>query len=126
MHRHHCPTTAAERGACELDAECDRFVAGLRPSARHLLTTRGLLAAADMAGHQPNEEASFEWSMRPDDGVIPADATIYTDGSMVDGPTKALGRVGFGFAAYDNEGTLIAKAFGTPPRWIDSVPGAEA
>ena len=63
--------------------------------------------------------------MRPSDGVIDTSGTVYTDGSMVDGPSKDLGRVGFGFAAYDIEGKMVAKAYGTPPRWIDSVPGAE-
>ena len=44
---------------------------------------------------------------------------------MVDGPSQAVGRVGFGFAAYDKEGNITAKAYGTPPGWIESVPGAE-
>ena len=68
----------------------------------------------------------MDWESRPEDWIIPAGSTIYTDGSMIDGPTRTLSRVGFGFAGYDEEGNVIAKAFGTPPAWIDTVPGAEA
>ena len=45
---------------------------------------------------------------------------------MVDGPSSAIGRVGFGLVALNCKGEVTAKAFGTPQSWIDSVPGAEA
>ena len=108
------------------DKECDILVQKLGSDAKQLLSTRALIAAVDVSGHLANLEGYFEWELRPPDGVIPSGSTVFTDGSMIDGPTKTIGRVGFGMAAFDNEGILIAKAFGTPPRWIDSVPGAEA
>ena len=50
---------------------------------------------------------------------------ICTDGSMIDGPTKVISRVGFGVVAYDENGEVTVKAYGASPSWIDSVPGAE-
>ena len=79
--------------------ECDKFVSRLKPHARLLLATKALLAKTDMTDHQPNEEETFVWVLRPPHGVISASDTIYTDGSMVDGPTKEMGRVGYGFVA---------------------------
>ena len=64
--------------------------------------------------------------IRPPDGIIDSNAVMYTDGSMVDGPSSAIGRVGFGIVALNEEGEVTAKAFGTPPGWINTVPGAEA
>ena len=96
------------------------------PASRHLLDTRGLLAAVELREHRPSVEGTFVWLTRPDDGIINADCTVYTDGSMIDGPYKATGRVGFGIVAYDADGVLVAKGHGTPPCWIDTVPGAEA
>ena len=108
-----------------MDDKCCKFIDNMLPSARHLLTTKALLATTDITNHRPNQEGTFEWELRPKDGVIDASCTIYTDGSMIDGPSKELGRVGFGFMAYDEDDNIVAKAFGTPPYWIDSVPGAE-
>ena len=85
-----------------------------------------MLAAIDLNSHRPNKEATFIWELRPNDGVVDPNSTIYTDGSMVDGPTAEMGRVGFGFVATNEEGTITARAYGTPPSWIDTVPGAEA
>ena len=125
-HRHECHVTKTHRGRCIDDRACSDFVSKLRPEAALLLETRALLSRPDLSEHRPNTVETLVWELRPADGVIEADSVIYTDGSMVDGPGKELGRVGFGFAAYDHEGTLTAKAFGTPPHWINSVPGAEA
>ena len=118
--------TAQARGSCADDPKCKRFIEKLAPSAQHLLKTKALLATVDLSRHQLSTEGCLEWELRPPQGVIDSKCVIYTDSSMVDGPTKAVGRVGFGFVAYDEEGAICAKAFGTPPCWIDSVPGAEA
>ena len=93
--------------------------------ARLLLLTRALLATPDVSEYAPNAESHFEWEVRPQDGVIESNVTIYTDGSMVDGPSPDIGRVGFGIVAINEEGEVVAKGFGTPPAWINSVPGAE-
>jgi len=84
----------------------------MNPGAIHLLTTRAMIATTGLSAHRPLAE-------RPSPG------SIYCHGSMVDGPTIDLSRVGFGFAAFDLHGERTASAYGTPPWWIDSVPGAE-
>ena len=43
----------------------------------------------------------------------------------MEGTSSAIGRVGFGVVALNAQGEVVAKAFGTPPMWINSVPGAE-
>ena len=126
IHRHNCATTAEARGQCIADAKCDCFVSALYPSARHLLTTTFFPAKVDLSEHLPSVEATLEWELRQPGGVIAATDTVYTDGFMIDGPSKVTGRVGYGFIAYSEDGVITAKAFGVPPRWIDSVPGAEA
>ena len=125
-HRHTCARTAVARGKCVEDEECTAFVNKLCDGAKHLLKTRALLAMPDTGNKAPNVEGTMEWEVRPDHGVIDAECTIYTDGSMIDGPSTTTGRVGYGFAALDAEGNVTAKAYGTPPQWINSVPGAEA
>ena len=53
-------------------------------------------------------------------------ATVYTDGSRLDGPSSLLARLGWAFVVLDNQGMVVAAAAGVPPPWIDSIPGAEA
>ena len=113
-HRHVCTVTAEARGRCTYDQECDRFISRLDEGARHLLQTRALLATLDLEGHRPNKDATFVWDLCPRDGVVDPGCTIYTDGSMVDGPTAEIGRVGFGFVAMDEHGIITARAYGTP------------
>ena len=91
-HRHCCPTTRESRGDCIRDSECDRFITNMAPSARHLLQTRALLAMPEVM-ELPNKEATIIWDIYPEGGLINATDTIYTDGSMVDGPTTTIGRV---------------------------------
>ena len=77
--RHHCTRTSAARGKCIADNECDDFLRQLRPEARHLLMTRAMLAMPNLGAHAPNAESTFNWEVRPEDGVIDAGSTIYTD-----------------------------------------------
>jgi hypothetical protein len=120
-----CAVTKEARGSCNEDAACDRFVDKLSSGARLLLSTRALVTEVDISMHPPDKDGSLLWDLYPENGVIASTDTIYTDGSMIDGSSKSLGRVGFGFAAYNEDGQLTAKAYGTPPAWIDTVPGAE-
>eukprot|EP00973_Karenia_brevis_P080582 11180380-Karenia_brevis.AAC.1 len=34
-------------------------------------------------------------------------------------------RLGWAFAAYDDQGNLLAAARGVPPKWVDTIQGAE-
>ena len=73
---------------------------------------------------KPASEASFHWAMRPPDGV--ALGRSYTDGSLLDGPSKLLGRCGWSFFAVSREGFVVAAAYGVTPPWITCCPGAES
>ena len=88
--------------------------AALSAPQRRLLLERALLAPADLAGHQPSLEDTFIWVLRPPDGLVPAEATIYLDGSLLDGPGDLLGRNGWAFSAFDCTGDVIAEAHGVP------------
>ena len=51
---------------------------------------------------------------------------MYTDGSRLDGPSAVTARNGWAFVVIDDEGTMIAAAYGVPPGWITDIPGTEA
>ena len=90
-----------------------------------LLLNRALLARVDLSQHPPAPEDSFGWTVAPPGGILLQGWTIYLDGSFRDGPSEDLGRTGWGFIAYDEQGRLQAAAFGVPPPWIRSIHGAE-
>ena len=50
---------------------------------------------------------------------------MYLDGSLLDGPTRLLGRNGWGFCAANPDGMIIAEAQGLPPAWADGIHGGE-
>ncbi len=58
--------------------------------------------------------------------VIPHDAKLYIDGSMIDGKHSITRRLGFGIVVVGRDGTLIAFGNGTPPAWAMNAAGAEA
>ena len=88
---------------------------------------RGLVAAIDVSRHQPRPDDSFEWVIRPADRCLPLgdEYTVYLDGSFLDGPSRALGRTGWGLAVLDGEARVVASAFGVPPGWVRTIHGAE-
>ena len=65
------------------------------------------------------------WVTRPDEGLLQPCWTVYTDGSMLDGPTPLLRRTGWAFVALDEVGRVQASACGVPPAWISTIFGAE-
>ena len=73
---------------------------------------------------KPSKEASFHWAVCLVDGFI--SGTVYTDGSQLDGPTPLLRRCGWVFVAIDEDGEIIASAYGVPPEWIYNIAGSEA
>ena len=69
---------------------------------------------------------TFQWVVRPADGSV--NGTVYTDGSMIDGPPYLDGlckRLGWAFVALDRHGRVTASAHGAPAVWVDTVYGAE-
>ena len=73
---------------------------------------------------QPLLESTFHWVSQEGSGGIEGD--LYTDASRLDGNSR-VGRIGWAFAVV-RPGTaeILAAAKGVPPRWINSVPKAEA
>ena len=63
--------------------------------------------------------------VRPHANLIDPSWSVYTDGSMLDGPTALLRRTGWSFAALDADGCVQASALGVPPPWISTIFGAE-
>jgi len=90
----------------------------------HWVTRALVMSVAHMVPPLAQEE-SFTWHVRPADGILDPAWTVYTDGSMLDGPTLLLRRTGWAFVALDAAGNVCAAAFGTPPPWIHSIFGAE-
>ena len=73
----------------------------------------------------PSPQATFHWGVRPADGCIDPSWTVYTDGSLLDGPLVELRRAGWAFVALDEDGVVRASASGLPPSWICTIFGAE-
>ena len=57
---------------------------------------------------------------------LPVYGNVYPDGSFLDGITVEIGRGGWAFAVMDEDGMVIAAAYGVPPPWIQGIEGAEA
>ena len=92
---------------------------------RWLWFTRALQPTRAYEVPAPSPEATFQWVVRPPDGTISTAWTVYTDGSLLDGPTPLLGRCGWAFVALDAAGVVRASAHGVPPGWITTIFGAE-
>ena len=88
--------------------------------------TKALQPSAAYDVPPPCAEATFRWVLRPEDGTLEPDWTVYTDGSCLDGPTALLRRTGWALVALDAVGTVRASANGVPPQWVDSIFGAES
>ena len=114
-----------------------------------LLYTRGLAPSPAPALPAAEDEESFQWVVRPQDGVAssvpsavhafeawrtghPPDALPefkgYVDGSLLDGDWQYAGlcaRRGWAFAVMDSDGRVAAAAKGRPPAWAHGIHGAE-
>ena len=86
---------------------------------------RALVSHGRLQVTPPSEQATFVWMRRPPGGTFRGRA--YTDGSLLDGPTKLLGRNGWAFVvlSFDDD-SIIAEAYGVPPPWAEGIEGAEA
>ena len=88
--------------------------------------TRGLMPMPHGLVPPARERGSFRWVLQPVDGRVTG--TIYTDGSMVDGPPYLDGicrRLAWAFVALDRHGMVTASAHGAPSAWVESIYGAE-
>ena len=125
MHRHACPAVPVEWRIAPPPPDVAAFIAGLLPDARHLAITRALVSSNLLNVPPPAHGCSLVWVVHPNSGVIPAGAVVYTDGSLLDGPSSTIARVGFGFWALGPDGRCVAAAYDTPPCWVRTIHGAE-
>ena len=124
-HRRVCECTKHMRGPGGVPSHLRSTFDELTEDRQRHLLTRGLLALPSVASHPPSAHDTLSWTVYPEGGVLHTGWIAYLDGSFRDGPTELIGRTGFGFVAYDNNGVLRAAACGVPPPWIRSIHGAE-
>lgn len=72
----------------------------------------------------PSRNGTCVWQVRPPGGTCKG--VIYTDGSRLDGPGPRVARNGWSFVVKNDTGRTVASANGTPPSWIDDIPGSAA
>ena len=84
---------------------------------------RGLMPKPPPPPRPPAAEATFHWHVKPQEDLLCA--TFYLDGSALDGPSEDLRRCGWSFVAVDEEGVVLAAAYGATPPWIGDICGAE-
>ena len=77
--------------------------------------TRGLMPAPHALVPPTQLFKTFQWVVRPADGNVTG--TVYTDGSLIDGPPYLDGlckRLGWAFMALDRHDRVTASARGAP------------
>ena len=60
----------------------------------------------------PSVQSTFTWQLKPQGGTY--QGTIYIDGSRLDGPDDLLARNGWAFVVINEDGEMIAAAYGVP------------
>eukprot|EP00973_Karenia_brevis_P087305 12104536-Karenia_brevis.AAC.1 len=90
----------------------------------HFGLTRGLCPAPEVEGRDDAAYDTFHWHSKPA-GDTPLNCRIFTDGSLLDGRWKGCEALGWSYVVLDEDDNLISAAFGAPPKWVDSIQGAE-
>ncbi len=88
------------------------------------LMTRGVVPMPRVADNAVPADGTFAWRVQPAGEAVAV--TLYTDGSLLDGPKGPFTRLGWSFVALDKDGRNVASAHGTPPTWVEGTAGAEA
>jgi hypothetical protein len=102
-----------------------RFVNGLAPARRQVLSDRAVLAI-DIPTPAPQVDTGrWYWLIAPPD-IHDESLRWYIDGSRRYPTCHALSVTGCGVAVVDAEGTLVGLAKATPPSWVASSAAAEA
>ena len=83
-----------------------------------------LLGLAVRPTPQPRQ-ATLHWLLEPSGGYDLDDCIFYIDGSAYHAEHPELAWTGFGIVAAAWDGSLVAVANGTPPRWARTSAAAE-
>ena len=124
QHRRVCPFVMPTGGWAQIPENAQLAANTIGQHRLDTLRTTGLLALK-LPAKQAKCYDTLQWGKRvPDDhgGRV----TWYIDGSQLLPRRRALSSLGFGIVAVDDEGGLLAWAWGTPPKWCDSASAAEA
>jgi len=126
LHRCFCPALNELREKCMpswLKSYLSTHGASLSPQAL-LAVTRGLFPAPLLPKRDEDRFDTFHWDKQA--YSIPSGCVVFTDGSRLDADLPREHQAfGWAFAVLDPDGSLVVSAFGTPPRWIDTIQGCE-
>ena len=85
---------------------------------------RALITRPPLPLKRPSPDDTFHWHVRPKE--LPVKGDVYPDGSLLDGIVPELARTGWACVVMDEDGEVIAAAYGVPPPWCKGIEGAEA
>ena len=90
----------------------------------HLALTRGLFPREGAPVRDQTLFDTFAWVRQAYE--IPSGCLVFTDGSLLDNKLpRECHALGWAFAVVTVSGELIASANGVPPRWVNTIQGAE-
>ena len=73
---------------------------------------------------RPSKVGTFWWHVRPRE--LPVQGIVYPDGSELDARVPEMSRTGWAFVITNEDGVVLAAAYGVPPPWITDIGGAES
>ena len=124
-HRHACPRVLETIGAEAPSDDVRRAERGMTEERRALWRTRGIGAFRIFPSSQPKGE-TLSWVRKPGDHICDADLTWFVDASQVDGDDGWIRSFGIGLLATDDQGKMVAAAYGHPPEYVSTISQAEA
>ena len=124
MHRHECPATMPAEGWPGAPQQALKVKELLSNDRNRLLTTRGLFVLKVSLPAPPLGD-TFTWLLPLPEEVDETGLTWFVDGSLFDESKRIMRRTGFGAAAIDPDGSLVAFGHGLPPSWVQDAAGAE-
>ena len=97
---------------------------GSQSLAVHCGFTRAMCAAPQAPMRGDELFGTFVWHIRT--GDLPSGGRVFTDGPLLDGTfgSQCLA-LGWAFVVIGDDDEVAAAAFGVPPRWVDTIQGAE-
>ncbi len=126
LHRHVCPALCKFR-----EQHMPKWLDGyLVMNGRNLDKTvrpalaRGLFPAPFIPNRGEELFDTFVWVKQSVD--VPIGCIVFTDGSLIDSKLPSgCQSLGWSFLVINGSGDLIASANGVPPKWVDTIQGAE-